>query len=319
MFTFGFSSLLLSLIALIISGRSLIKWLTKFTRAFGIPEFSVGFVLLAVSTSLPEIFVAISSARQQAASLVLATALGSNIVNMTFIVGMAAIVSIKIATSGINMRRDLILGGVITILPLVFMTGGSISRLEGLLLIAAFCVYVRQIYRDRKSTHPGNGQPRHYRQGLAALVVISLLVAILLISAEVTVQSATAIAQNLGLPSFLIGLFVLAFGTSLPELITTLSAALQRRPGLALGNILGSNVADSGLVIGLAALTHPLITPLTAEILVTAVFVLLSLFTLGWFARTRRSLSLAEGLGLLFLFMLFGWLLFIVTAPAIFI
>lgn len=306
----------IALSGLLLSGRQLVKSLLVVTRAFGIPEFSVGFVLLAISTSLPEIFVGIASARQETAALVLATALGSNIVNMTFIVGLAAIASVGIATSGLNIRRDLVLGGIITMLPVLFMGDAVITRFEGVLLLAAFCFYVWQVYRDRKRDEQ-RVYPGSIRQGMRALAAIGLLIVVLLVAAEITVRTATSLADQLNLPTFLIGLFVLAFGTSLPELVTTLNAALLRRPGLALGNILGSNVADSGLVVGLAALTHPLAAAMTPELVITAFFVLLSLLIIGWFAHTKRQLSVAEGFGLIGIFLVFGVLLFGVSTYAV--
>lgn len=308
--------LAIALAALILSGRQLVRSLMVITRAFGIPEFSVGFVLLAVSTSLPEIFVGIASARQEAASLVLATALGSNIVNMTFIVGLAAILSLGIKTSGLNIRRDLLLGGVITMLPILFMVDGAITRFEGLLLLGAFCFYVWQIYRDRKRQEK-RSFPTHLGQGVRALGVIAVLIVVLLVAAEITVRTATSLATQLNLPTFLVGLFVLAFGTSLPELVTTLNAALLRRPSLALGNILGSNVADSGIVVGLAALTRPLVIALDLNLIITSLFVLLSLLIIGWFAYTRKRLSMTEGIGLVLVFVVFSVLLFGVSVQTV--
>lgn len=305
-----------ALVALILSGRYLVHYLMIVTRSFGIPEFSVGFVLLAVSTSLPEIFVSIASAREGAASLVIATALGSNIVNMTFIVGLAAIISTGIKTAGLNIRRDLLLGGSITMLPILFMANGLISRLEGIMLLAAFCLYMWRIYHERQKKE-FNRLATNIKKGLSALLVISLLIAVLLVASHVTVSSATAIATHLQLSPFLIGLFVLAFGTSLPELITTINAALMRRPGLALGNILGSNVADSGIVVGLAALTQPLVLALTPDLVVTSGFVLLSLLIIGWFAYTKHRISILEGIGLVLIFTLFGILLFSMSAVSI--
>lgn len=294
--------------ALMVSGRQLVRSLMVVTRAFGIPEFSVGFVLLAVSTSLPEIFIGISSARQEAASLVLATALGSNIVNMTFIVGLAAIISLGIKTDGLNIRRDLLLGGVITMLPIFFMADAAITRFEGLILLAAFCFYVWQVYRDRRREQ-ARSYPGHLGQGLRALAMIAVLIIVLLLASEITVRTATSIAAQFHLPAFLIGLFILAFGTSLPELVTTLNAAILGRPQLALGNILGSNVADSGIVVGLAALVHPLAIALSPDIIITALFVLLSLLIIGWFAHTKKILSLMEGIALVLVFVTFSFLL----------
>lgn len=308
----------LALTALVVSGRWLIHILMMVTKVLGIPEFSVGFILLAVSTSLPEIFVGISSARQEAAALVMATALGSNLVNMTFIVGLAALLSLGVSTKGLRLRRDLLWGGGVTLMPVLFLANGRISRLEGILLLLGFCAYIWRAYQERQKKE--RRQTTHIRvgRGLGALVLMLGLVALLLVAADLTVSSATSLATRLHIPPFLVGVFILAFGTSLPELVTTLNAALLRRPQLALGNILGSNVADSGLVIGIAALVRPLQTPLTLDLIVTAGFVVLSLILLGWFVHTRQRLSMGEGLGLIVLFLVFGFILFLVSAPASF-
>jgi cation:H+ antiporter len=306
----------LSLSALLLSGRWLISPLLTLTRLFRLPEFSVGFIVLAIATSLPEIFVGLASARAGAADLVLSTALGSNIVNMTLIVGLATVASLGIKTSGLRPRRDLFLGGLITLLPLLLLYDHSLSRFDGLLLTLAFCFYIWRLAKDR--SQPTASSPLPAPPLLASLktfLLTIILLTILLFSADSTVQAATSLATSINLPPFLIGLFVLAFGTSLPELVTTLNAALQRRPGLALGTILGSNVADSGLVVGLAALTQPLITPLTPNLLITGGFVFLSLLIISYFALTHRRLSVNEGFGLILLFFLFGFFLFILNTP----
>lgn len=306
-------TLLVALVILIASGRWLVRAVVAAARAFGLSQASMAILLLAVSTSLPELFVSVASAWRGAGDMVIATALGSNVVNMTLIVGLASVLSFGISTQGLNVRRDFIFGGLITILPLIFLLNGVISRLEGGVLLAAFLLYMRRVLVEHRGV-PFNGQhwPR-LGHGLRQALVALALVGVLIVAAEVTVRAATLLAEQVGLPLFLIGIFVLAFGTSLPELTTTVQAALARRPGLALGNILGSNVADSALIIGLAAVVRPLRVPLDFSIVTTSGFVVLALLLLGWSSYTRRRLTFSEGLLLIGAFVVFGGLLFLLN------
>lgn len=310
--------LLLSLVVLVATARWTIRLLTQVATSFGLSDFSVAFVILAVATSLPELFVAISSARQAAGDIVLAVALGSNIVNMTLIVGLAAIVSSGISTAGLHLRRDIIVGGAITMLPILFLLNGVISRLEGVLLLLVFAAYIYSLYRNGGRYVPPR-VPRRILRGVFNLGLVFALLAVVVVSADYTVRSSTDIALVFGIPSFLIGLFVLAFGTSLPELTTTLQSALLRKPAMALGNIIGSNVADSALIIGVASLIKPLQVSLTSSLLLTAIGVFISLVLLGYFALSRERLSLPEGILLLLFFLIFGMTILLTSVPSVFI
>lgn len=309
-----FITLTLALAALVLCGRFLIRLLSNVTTAFGLSEFSVAFIFLAVATSLPELFVAIASAQQHAGDIVIAVALGSNVVNMTLIIGAAALLSAGIPTTGLNLRRDIFIGSGITLLPILFLLNGIISRFEGVLLLLAFSYYMYLLYRDR-NTFNGAAAPRRILRGVASIFGILLLVGVLLVASNATVDSSVQLATAVGIPTFLIGLFLLAIGTSLPELTTTFSSALQRRPAMALGGILGSNVADSALIIGIASLVRPLEVTVNLPLVTTAAFVVIALVILGDFAFTRQRISIAEGLWLLFAFAMFTGTMLIVSVP----
>lgn len=299
------TTLVLSLGVLVLSGRWVIQLLGNIAVALGVSEFTLAFVFLAVATSAPELFVSISSAQKGAGELVLAVALGSNIVNMTLIVGLAAIISFGINTAGLSLRRDVLIGMAVTVLPLIFLLDGVISRLDGLLLLAAFAFYIFLLKKDaRRYNH--SRIPRNLSRGIGSAILVLVLVAIVIIAANVTVTSSVKLASFLNLPPFIIGLFLLAIGTSLPEMTTTLQAALQNKPTMALGNILGSNVADSALIVGIASLVRPLHVPITPTLITTAGWVIVSLCAIGYFAFSRKKITFSEGLILLLLFFLFA-------------
>jgi cation:H+ antiporter len=294
-----------ALAVLVISGRLLVRYLTRAADAFNISSFSLAFVLLAVGTSVPELSVGIASARQGSGDLVLAMALGSNVINATLIIGLAVFLSYGISTATLNLRRDIILGAGIVALPLLFLADGLISSLEGLVLISVFFYYVFLLYRESK-THPEPLAMPHFMHGVVASLAVLALLAVLLVAAEYTVDSANSIAVALGIPAIVIGLLLLAGGTSLPEFTTTLSAALARQPSLALGTIIGSNIADSALVIGISSLINPLEVTAQRMLATTAIFVVLATGLLGYFAASRRNLTAREGLALIALFFIYA-------------
>lgn len=306
--------LIISLAVLILGGRYLIRLLEHVTRALGISEYAAAFFFLAIGTSLPELFVAISSSLQGSADLVIATGLGSNVINMSLILGLAAIISLGISTSGLRLRRDLLFGGLTTCLPILFLLNGVISRLEGAILLLAFVGYAVKVYRQRP-TRRAAVAPHSLGRGLASAAGILILLGVILLAAHSTVESSVQLAKLIHLSPFLIGIFLLALGTSLPELGTTLQAAFLRKPTMAFGNILGSNIADSALIIGVASVIRPLETELTVPMYMTAVFVVGLLILLGFFAATRQRISISEGLLLLGCFFLFGFSLFLVGPP----
>lgn len=295
----------IALVALIVSSRFIIKSLTTITIAFGVSEFVVAFILLAIATTVPELFVSVASAVHNAGDLVIATAFGSMIIHITFMVGASAFLSAGITTAGLHLRRDILIGSMITVLPIVFLRDAIVSRLEGGILVAAFCFYMYLVARDQR-LFGIERMPRRLFQGVVHIAIVGILMVVLILSANLTVDAAVDLATVWKIPSYLIGLFLLAFGTSLPEMIATLQAALQRKPGFALGTIIGTNIADAGLVIGIASLIKPLEVPLTHSVVMTAIFVVFSLFVLSIFAMTKKKLSMPEGAFLTMLFFVFG-------------
>ncbi|MEX1112576.1 MAG: sodium:calcium antiporter [Candidatus Andersenbacteria bacterium] len=302
-----------SLAVLVVSSRYTIRLLNNVAVALGISEFTVAFIILAVATSIPELSLSVISAANHAGELVLATALGSNVINMTLIIGTAAVVSLGISTQGLKLKRDLVFGGITTCMPLLFLTNGVISRLEGGILIAAFCMYMYLLFREQRTLKART--PRHIMRGVGSMLLAGVMIAVIVFTAHMTVTASVDLARLAGLPAFLIGVFLLALGTSLPEFATTIQSALLKKPTMALGTILGSNVTDSALVIGIASVIQPIHVPINASLLTTVIFVIIALVFLGYFAATRRKISISEGLVLLLVFTLFIFVTFIV-APA---
>jgi cation:H+ antiporter len=297
-------TLLASIILLAVSGRYAIRFLSHVASAFGISEFTVAFIILAVATSMPELFIAVSSSLHNNSDLILAVVFGSNIANVTLIVGLTALLSGGISTSQLNLRRNIIIGVGITIMPLVFLLNGVISRLEGVLLVGVFCIYVVQLVRDR-SSFSRERAGRQLSYGLISIVLALIMIAVLIFASDRTVSSAIELAALAGIPAFLIGLFVLSLGSSLPEFVTILHSNRNGKPGMVLGNIIGSNISNSSLIIGIAAIIRPISTGMHVSLIVSMVFVVLSILLLSYLASQRRDLSIFDGLKLVLLFAVF--------------
>ena len=295
---------LIALIILVLAGRFVIKYITAAAKAFGISEFITAFMLLAIATSMPELFISISSAVMGAGDLVMAVALGSNVINATFVIGIAAFLSIGISTKILNIRRDIIIGSAITILPIIFALDGRLSYFEGIILFYAFIFYMYLLYRTHKKESNGVFFP-HITKGLLNSTLVVIFLIILIYSADMVVESAIDLARIFSLPQSIIGILLIAMGTSLPEITLAVQASLMRKPGLALGNIIGTNITNAGLVIGVAAIGSPFSVTQNTSFFTTSAFVLISVLMLGAFAVSQKRFSVREGLTLISVFVLF--------------
>lgn len=301
--------LLASLSVLVVSGRLIIRFLTKITLSFGISEFTVAFILLALATSMPDLFVAVSSSFKQADELILSTVLGANIVNMTLIIGLTAIFSGGIPTTNLHLRRNLVAGSLITLLPLFFLLNGTISQIEGAIMVFVFSLYLTTILRDQ-ILFASSPIPGRLLVGAGSVVVVLLVVVIMVYAADRTVLNAVKLAGFFGIPTFFVGIFALALGTSLPELITTVQSSTQGKPAIALGNIIGTSVANSALILGVAST----IAPIQAQgfqswLLATMFFVVASVALLSYLAIRKNDLSVSDGFMLIACFLIFGFVI----------
>lgn len=290
---------------LILSGRYAITFLSHVTTALGVSEFTVAFIILAIATSMPELFVGITSALHGANDIILSTALGSNIINITFITGLTALLSGGIVTKQLHIKRDLGIAGAVTLLPLLFLLNGRIGRLEALFLLAVFGYYVFHLVQDQ-SHMTEDSPPKNIRKGLLYTIFTVLAVAVLIYASDTIVFSSVALAAVIGIPSFLIGLFLLSIGTSLPELVTSLHSNRRGKPAMVLGNIIGSNVANSTLVIGTAALIKPIETALHPTLVATMISVVVASALMGYLSARGDALSIFDGIKLLVAFFVFG-------------
>ena len=223
---------------------------------FGIPQLVIGLTIVAMGTSAPEAAVSITAAMGGNAGITIGNVIGSNILNILLILGVtAAITTVAVQRSTIKIEMPFM--HIITIvLAVLGFTGGKIVLWEGVVLWALFLVYLGYLFKMAK-----NGTAEEEEGELLPLwkQILMLVIGIvcIVVGSDLTVDNATILAEALGMDDRLIGLTIVAFGTSLPELVTSITAAKKGKADIAIGNIVGSNIFNILFVVGTTALITP--------------------------------------------------------------
>lgn len=226
---------------------------------FGVPQLVIGLTIVAMGTSAPEAAVSITAALKGNAEITIGNIVGSNILNILIILGITSvIVSVAVAKSTVRYEIPYML--LITGMLLVFgYTGNVVSFGEGIALWAAFLLYLGYLFwmavRDKEEYVVTQEKRPVWKMAAAALLGLVLVVW----GSDVTVDAATGMAKTIGLSERFIGLTIVALGTSLPELFTSVAAARKGKADIAIGNIVGSNIFNILFVVGTTALITPVI------------------------------------------------------------
>ena len=286
-------------------------WLTKgcvgLAARFRVPEFVVGLTVMAVGTSCPELTVSVMSALKGSSEMAIGNVTGSNLFNILIILGICALIQ-PIAVSKENIRRDIPMCVAaslllwITTADVLFGTGaeGTIGRVEGIIFLLLYVAVIVYSIRSAKQDAPDlAAAPEPQAESLMpwwkviGFIVVGL--AGLIYGGNMCLNSATAIARAWGVSEAIIAITIVAAGTSLPELASSISAIISKKPSLALGNIIGSNIANILLILGASSTIKPLtmgnITPLDIYMVVgSALVLLLSAVLIG-----KRKITRLEG------------------------
>lgn len=227
-------------------------------RKLGIPQLVIGLTIVAMGTSLPEAAVSISAALRGNAEITIGNIVGSNILNILIILGVTALIAtLKVADSTVRYEIPFMIVVTFVLLWLGY-TGGQVTRLEGIILWVLFLLYLRYLYMMAKR---GKEEEREVEQLSTAKIIGLILAGVVMIVAgsNFAVEGASNLAKALGISQRFIGLTIVALGTSLPELVTSVSAARKHNADIAIGNIVGSNIFNILFIVG----TTALITPVT--------------------------------------------------------
>lgn len=293
------SSDLLALLAAIplaaLGGEAFLKGVLGIAAGLRLPKFLVATTLAAFATSSPELTVSSLAALSGKPEIGLGDALGSNVVNIGLILGLALLFGSLSAHFG-EIKRDFLLALAAPVLTLFLARDGMLSRAEGALLLALFTSWLalvaRQAMQHRRDHKATDADGSHLRAWLFAAAGLACLI----LAGRLFVTGASGIALALGVHAYVIGATVVAIGTSLPELVTTLLARWRGHDDVGLGTLLGSNLFNGLAIVGVAAAIHPIQAPV-GEIAAAAGFgaltVLLILPHAGRLSRRRGLVLLA--------------------------
>ena len=257
--------LLLGLALVVFGADYLVEGASSVARKFGLSEFVIGLTIVGMGTSAPEMVVSFIGAIEGNADISVGNVIGSNIFNTLLILGITAIL-LPIPITEENRKKDIPLNIFITVMLVLmglkhslFGVGtDGLTSLEGGILLAVFVAYLVMSFRKKSTSQESETtQQKVYPVWLAVLMILGGLAA-LIFGGRFFVNSATNIAQSLGVSDKFIAITILAGGTSMPELATCVAAAVKKKGQLALGNIIGSNVFNILLILGGSALIHPL-------------------------------------------------------------
>lgn len=227
-------------------------------RKLGIPQLVIGLTIVAMGTSLPEAAVSISAALRGNAGITIGNIVGSNILNILIILGVTALIAtLKVADSTVRYEIPFMIVATFVLLWLGY-TGGQVTWLEGVILWVLFLLYLRYLYMMAKKGKEEEGEAEQ----LSTAKIIGLILAgvvMIVAGSNFAVEGASNLAKALGISQRFIGLTIVALGTSLPELVTSVSAARKHNADIAIGNIVGSNIFNILFIVG----TTALITPVT--------------------------------------------------------
>jgi len=310
--------LLVGLGLIVLGADWLVEGASTLARKTGVSEFVIGLTIVGFGTSCPELVVSLTGALEGNADVAVGNVLGSNIFNVLFILGLTALLC-PVSMTADNRKRDIPETLLVTLLFLGFGRCHSLlgigeadglSRLDGAIFLLVFALYLFASFRRGKSSEEDSAESKPRKLWQAILLVLTGLAG-LIFGGNLFVDSATALARMLGVSDKFIAVTILAGGTSLPELATSLVAALKGRNQLALGNILGSNVFNILLILGASALITPL--SFASVTYVDALVLLLSVTLLLLWAYTgrRERIDRWEGALMLLLFGAYYYYLFI--------
>ncbi|MBR3702461.1 MAG: calcium/sodium antiporter [Alistipes sp.] len=268
---------------------------------FRVPEFIIGLTVMAVGTSMPELTVSMMSALKGSSSMAIGNVTGSNIFNTLVILGICAMIK-PVIISKENVRRDIPICIGVSLLMWIATADrlfgisdvDTINRVEGIILLMLYVATIIYSIRSSKGAEDkGTSEPQMGWVKIFGFIIIGL--AGLIFGGNLCLDSATAIARAWGVSESIIAITIVAAGTSLPELASSLSAIISKKPSLALGNILGSNIANILLILGASASIKPLtmgdITQLDLGMVVgSAILLMLSALVMG-----KRRITRFEG------------------------
>lgn len=294
--------LIVGLVMILLGANWLVNGSSSIAKRFGISEFVIGLTIVGIGTSSPEMVVSFLSALQGKADMAIGNIVGSNIFNTLLILGITALISPLTITRS-NLKRDIPFNIVVTVILIllgmnftIFGAGkDQLSRIDGAILLGIFILYLWSSFKSNSSDEENNEEGIKEYSTLMSVAMVAAGLASLIFGGKLFVNSATELAKMFGVSDKFIAITVMAAGTSMPELATCVVAALKGRGQLALGNVLGSNIANILLILGGSALISPLSFNGLTYVDISIVFLCAAFIFASAFLFRKRELDRYEG------------------------
>ena len=309
--TFYIFIFIISILFLILSSGWLVKSLTKIAQFLGWREFVFALFAMAFAGSLPNLFVGLNSIVKGVPSLSLGDILGGNIVDLTIVVGLAAIIS----KNGLTIKSRTVQGTavftlLVALLPLFLIHDRFLSRLDGIILISVFIIYVFWLFsKEERFTRvfDENEKRTGLKEALKNLGILICSLVLLLLSSEGIVRSSMFFAETLNLPLVFIGLLIVGLGNALPETFFSIQAARKGDDWMVVGSIMGAVISAATLILGIIALLSPikLVDLDVSRLAIARIFLIISAASFLLFIRSGHRITKKEGIYFLIIYLLF--------------
>lgn len=236
---------------------------SKVAERFGIPQLVIGLTIVAMGTSLPEAAVSTSAALKGSAEITIGNVLGSNIMNILLILGITSVISpLAVQMSTIKYEIPMVIGASV-LLAFLGLYDGTVARIDGIILLVGMVCYLLYLLKMTKKEQQAAGdeaEENEKKDSIALLLLFIVAGGLMIVwGSDITVDAASTLAAMFGMDERIIGLTIVAFGTSLPELVTSATAAIKGKADIAVGNIVGSNLFNILFVVGIAGTITPVI------------------------------------------------------------
>lgn len=313
--------IIIGFILLIKGADFLVNGACGIAKKFHIPEIIIGLTIVSIGTSMPELMVSITSALEGYSDMAIGNVVGSNVANLLLILGLAAILQPLILKKQTRLIEIPICLAVSVIFFFICNQGQDITRIEGLILIGLFILFIiytivmaikgKEFDKEETTAQETESSEGKEDSSLKSVIYIILGIVALKFGGDLAVDNAVKVAQWFGLSEKIISVTILAVGTSLPELVTTVSAAIKKESDIAIGNIIGSNIFNMLLIIGVSALIKPITYNISYNI--DMYIVMIAAFVLFLFAYIppKNQMSRMNGMVYLVIYVVYMVLLFV--------
>jgi cation:H+ antiporter len=303
-----------SCLLMILAGNWLIKSLSQISEILGIKRFTVAFLLMSLATAAPELFVGISSALKGISELSLGNIIGQNIIHFTVAVFICVLISGGFHVKSKTIRTTAFFSAFMALFPLILILDGSLSRIDGVILIGLFFVYIFRMLKNGKRHDIVYNDPKtddktpilkkiyFFFRDFGIFISGSI---ILIIASQGIVRSAIFFAEKMNMPLIIIGVLIVSLGTALPEVYFSAFSAKNGDGEIMSGNLLGSTVVSTSLVLGIVAIISPVTGIEFFSYFLSRIVLFTSVILFIFFMLTDRKISLKESWVLLMIYLIF--------------